>query len=53
MAANAWNAPVQAKSSNDRTAAIVHAIAHTANAVEPGAETVLRKNAEGTVKRKH
>ncbi|CAE7247920.1 yqkD [Symbiodinium sp. CCMP2592] len=47
-AANAWNAPSQAKGSNDRNVAT--ALAQTANALEPGAEIVLRKNAKGTVK---
>ena len=44
-AANRWNA----LGSNDGTAANVPAIAQTANAHEPGAEIVLRKNQhEGT-----
>ena len=47
-AANAWNAPSQAKGSNDGNVAT--ALAQTANALEPGAEIVLRKNAKGTVK---
>ena len=38
-AANAWNAPSQAKGSNDRNVAT--ALAQTANALEPGAEIVL------------
>ena len=36
-AANAWNAPLQAKGSNDRNA-LATALAQTANALEPGAE---------------
>ena len=39
----------QAKGSNDRNA-LATALAQTANALEPGAEIVLRKNAKGTVK---
>ena len=46
-AANDWNAPAQAK---DRTAATMKAIAQTANALEPGAEIVMRKKAKGTMK---
>ncbi|CAE7702856.1 HET-E1 [Symbiodinium sp. KB8] len=44
--ANAWKAPTQALGSSDRTAATVQAIAQIANALEPGAEIVLQKNAE-------
>ena len=33
-----------------RTAATVHAISQTTNALESDAEIVLRKNAKGTVK---
>eukprot|EP00439_Symbiodinium_sp_Y106_P059883 s5111_g8.t2 len=47
-AANAWNAPSQAKSSNNRNVAT--ALAQTANALEPGAEIVLRKKFKGIVK---
>ena len=42
----AWNAP-KAKA-NDQ--AVGTALAQTANALEPGSEIVLRKNAKGTVK---
>eukprot|EP00439_Symbiodinium_sp_Y106_P067162 s165_g11.t1 len=45
-APNAWNA-AKAKA-NDQ--AIGTALAQTANALEPGSEIVLRKNAKGTVK---
>ena len=38
VAANAWNASVQAKGLNDRNAATVHALAQIANFLEPGAE---------------
>ena len=45
-APNAWNA-AKAKA-NDQ--AVGTALAQTANALEPGSEIVLRKNAKGTVK---
>ena len=48
-APNAWNAS-KAKA-NDQ--AVGTALAQTANALEPGSEIVLRKNAKGTVKRMH
>ena len=41
---------IQLKGSNDRTPTNVLAIALTANALEPGAEIVFRKNVKGTVK---
>ena len=45
-APNAWNAP-KAKASDQ---AVGTALAQTANALEPGSEIVLRKNAKGTGK---
>ena len=49
-AANAWNDPTKVEGTNERTPANVVAIAQTANALEPGAEILVRKNAKGTVK---
>ena len=43
--ANTWKGPTKAKRSNDRISPAVLAVAQTANALEPGAEIVLRKNA--------
>ena len=41
----ACSGPTKAKGTNDRTPANALAIVQTANALEPGAEIVLRKNA--------
>ena len=49
-ATNACRDPTKAKGTNDRTPANVLTIAQTANALEPGAEIVIRKNVKGIVK---
>ena len=49
-ATNAWHDPTKAKGSDERNSVNVLAIAQIANALEPAAEIVLRKNAKGTVK---